>query len=93
MRLEVVREILTEWAKLDGHDRCWFHPELLSRLCQVVGVPVIEKPIRMTRQEFQCGCLAYQDDLFGKRRKRHDPLFVIALLVFTALITIKWIYF
>ncbi len=63
--LEEVRAVLQDWASNTGHDKCWHHPEILKRLCQIVGVSVDNDPCLPPREEFQQGCKAYEASLYA----------------------------
>ncbi len=65
--LERVRKILQEWASLEGHAKCWHHPEILTVLCRILEIPIKENPELPSRSEFECGCRKYQDEIYGNK--------------------------
>jgi hypothetical protein len=56
----IVRAELQQWADLEGHDRCHWHPEILTKLCRVLGIAVLPKAMP-SRKEFEEGCRLYAD--------------------------------
>ncbi len=66
MLLAETRAILSRWAALKGHDKCWHHPEILGELCSLLGVPYDrDDPCLPPRNEFRNGCRAYEAKLYG----------------------------
>lgn len=58
-------EVLTKWANLKGHDKCWHHPEVLSELCGIFGIATDNDPCLPSRSEFKEGCRKYQEVMYG----------------------------
>ena len=69
-----VRSELIVWAALSGQDRCWHHPEILERLCAIMGIAV--EPTRLPpRCEFEAGCRKYTSELYGNSEELlFDPI-------------------
>lgn len=61
-------ELLSAWANLKGHDRCWHHPEILKKLCEIWDITVSNDPCLPTREEFEKGCQKYQNELYNIER-------------------------
>ena len=59
-RLESARSILIEWINQQGHDRCWYYPDVFDQLCLLLGVKKPERPVLPPRPEFEEGCRRYQ---------------------------------
>lgn len=56
--------IIQEWANKQGHDRCWYYPDLFRRLAEVFEMDL--KPGSLPpRQEFEMGCLRYQREEYS----------------------------
>lgn len=67
--LEAARIILREWSALSGQELCWYHPDYLRRLCVVLSVPPPDGPPdgpKPSRAEFEAGCRAYTEKLYGE---------------------------
>jgi hypothetical protein len=62
-RVVEARNALTEWAEKQGHDRCWYYPDILNRLCEILGIPVFPQPLP-PRAEFEAGCCRYQNEQY-----------------------------
>lgn len=60
-RLELARTALIEWMNQQGHDRCWYYPDVFDQLCQLLGVDRPKRPVLPPRREFERGCQRYQD--------------------------------
>lgn len=51
--------IIQEWANKQGHDRCWYYPDLFRRLAVVFELDLQPGPLP-PRKEFEEGCRRYQ---------------------------------
>lgn len=67
-KLEAVTTIVQSWADKQGHDRCWYYPELFEKLAAILGVTPKVSPNLPPRHEFERGCREYQDKEFGNRQ-------------------------
>lgn len=56
--------ILNKWANLEGHDKCWHHPEILTELCNILQIPIKDPPVLPSREAFEDGCRCYADKLY-----------------------------
>lgn len=58
------RFALMEWINKQGHERCWYYPEIFRKLCGVLGV-TITKPMNLPpRPEFGKGCDRYEREVY-----------------------------
>jgi hypothetical protein len=64
-RLAEARRILQEWLDRQGHDRCWYYPDVFTRLAGCLDVTATVGPGLPPRAEFEAGCRRYQDEEFG----------------------------
>ena len=64
--LQNIRQIVQEWLDQQGHDRCWYYPELFSKLANVLNLTPKIDPALPTRQEFEEGCRKFQDEEYEK---------------------------
>lgn len=62
--LENVKEIVQEFVNKQGHNRCWYYPDLFNKLANELGIET-KAPELPTRHEFELGCLKYQNEQFG----------------------------
>lgn len=59
------RQIVQTWIDQQGHDRCWYYPDLFRRLASLFGLPATKEPRLPPRNEFEAGCRRYQDEEYG----------------------------
>lgn len=58
------KSILQKWVDQQGHNRCWYYPELFTELCQHFGVTPAIQPELPKRSEFEEGCQRFQDEQY-----------------------------
>lgn len=63
--LKQVRQITQTWLDQQGHNRCWYYPELFVRLAELLGLKMTVQPSLPPRAEFEAGCKRYQHEEFG----------------------------
>lgn len=63
--LDAVKVVIQEWVDKQGHDRCWYYPELFRRLATILDIKMTVEPKLPPRQEFELGCKKYQDEEYG----------------------------
>ena len=68
-KLAQVRGILQAWLDKQGHERCWYYPDLFRQLAGVVGVAAKLEPALPPLEEFQEGCRRYQLEEFSTKEK------------------------
>lgn len=59
-KLQQIQQVILEWDNKQGHDRCWYYPDLFQRIAAIVGVQLTHTPQLPTRAEFEEGCRRYQ---------------------------------
>lgn len=64
--LDKVKNIVKEFINKQGHEKCWYYPDLFKSLVEVLGVKIqiTELP---DREAFEAGCREYQDSIFGEK--------------------------
>ncbi len=55
-----VRQIVQSWLDKQGHDRCWYYPELFRELASALGLRPKVSPGLPTLDEFRAGCERFQ---------------------------------
>jgi len=70
------KKILQTWANMQGHDRCWWYPELFEELARIHDVEQTVEPCLPPREDFEHGCRAYQDEQYGVKKKTDKSLFI-----------------
>lgn len=61
------RKTIQEWADLQGHDRCWYYPDLFQKLVKAFGVTASKSPQLPPRKEFEEGCKRYQEEEYTRK--------------------------
>lgn len=59
------RAIIQEWVDKQGHDRCWYYPDLFRRLAALHDIRPTVDPVLPAREEFERGCDRFQDEEYG----------------------------
>ena len=63
-KYDEVKEVMQEWIDKQGHDRCWWHPELFSRLAKILEVEPSVELLLPPEEEFRQGCERYRLELY-----------------------------
>lgn len=58
------QQILQKWLDKQGHNRCWYYPDLFHKLADLLEVKASVEPKLPTRHEFEIGCKRYQEEQF-----------------------------
>ncbi len=61
-KVEKVKEVIQEWVNKQGHDRCWYYPELFKELIKILDVKPSKEPKLPPINEFKKGCERYQEE-------------------------------
>ena len=67
-RLSQIRTLVEEWATKQGHERCWYYPEVFRAIAEICGSNVSFLGCEIgwpTRAEFEAGCRKYTDEQYG----------------------------
>lgn len=67
-RFNEARNVIQEWVDKQGHDRCWYYPDLFRKLAEIFEVKYTD-PGLPPLDEFKKGCERYQDEEYGKIEK------------------------
>jgi hypothetical protein len=62
-----VRRITQEWIDKQGHDRCWYYPDLFNQLVGVLGIRMTVETRLPSREEFARGCEKFQEEEYTVR--------------------------
>ena len=63
------RELIQSWLDKQGHDKCWYYPDIFRELAGLFGLaPTVDggEANPMPLSEFQGGCQRYQLEQYGK---------------------------
>ena len=65
-KLTEVGTIVQTWLDKQGHERCWYYPELFSQLAAALGLQATVASALPLQAEFVEGCKRYQAEQYGK---------------------------
>lgn len=66
-KCDKAKQVIQEWADKQGHERCWYYPDLFNRLAELFDVQPSVEPCLPSRPEFELGCCRYQDEEYGPK--------------------------
>jgi hypothetical protein len=63
-----IKSIVEEWINKQGHDKCWYYPDLFHKLIKELNIKLsldqlVEK--LPTKEGFKAGCDKYIQETFG----------------------------
>jgi hypothetical protein len=61
-----VKAIIQSWLDKQGHEKCWYYPDLFMNLAGLLDLQSKHQPALPSRDEFEKGCKRYQDQEFGQ---------------------------
>ncbi len=64
-RCKIAQRLIETWVNKQGHDRCWYFPELFEDLAKLYRIDFPKTLGLPSREEFECGCKKYQDEQYG----------------------------
>lgn len=56
------KEAIITWMNKQGHDRCWYYPDIFKKLCNILEIKPTILPCLPPLEEFKRGCEAYQKE-------------------------------
>ena len=59
-----VRELIEGWLKEQGHERCWYYPDIFEKIAEILGIKVLLDTKLPPLCEFQEGCKKYQQSQY-----------------------------
>lgn len=66
---EEVKGLLRSWIDKQGHDRCWYYPEIFMKLCEALEIKPTVLPCLPSLEEFKQGCERYQNEQFDSNQR------------------------
>jgi hypothetical protein len=64
-KIEKIKHIIQEWVDKQGHDRCWYYPELFNELIKILELNQSKNPALPLLEEFKKGCEKYQKEEYN----------------------------
>ena len=65
-KVQKAKLIIQEWIDKQGHERCWYYPDLFKQLLEVLEVSPTKNPALPPLEEFKKGCERYQEEEYNK---------------------------
>lgn len=65
-KLGMIKEEVEQWIHKQGHDRCWFYPDIFMKLCEILEIKPTKLPCLPPLEEFKVGCEQYQREEYGR---------------------------
>ena len=72
-RCDQARVILQECANRQGHNKCWWNPEVLQSLMTLFDIQSTVEPCLPPKEEFNQQCGVYADKLYGVDNAKRRP--------------------
>ena len=60
------KSVVQEWIDKQGHERCWYYPELFQQLVDLFEITPSLDLALPPRCDFEEGCKRYQHEQYGK---------------------------
>ncbi len=64
------RSIIQEWISKQGHDRCWYYPDLFRKLAKIFEIESSKELNLPPLEEFKKGCEKYQKEEYKKHHEQ-----------------------
>lgn len=75
VREEEARLLLQEWVDQQGHNRCWYYPELFNELVKIFHIQPSVEPKLPPRSDFREGCRRYEEEQYrGKQAETPEDI-------------------
>ncbi len=67
LRTDAAKAIIQEWIAKQGHNRCWYYPDLFRQLADLFGIECPD-PGLPPEEEFKKGCDQYRQEEYSKKQ-------------------------
>lgn len=65
-KINLLKKTVEDWASYQGHDRCWYYPEIFEQIAQILGIDLTKFDRKLPSEtEFRCGCERYRKEQYG----------------------------
>lgn len=61
---QLIKNKITEWLIKQGHNRCWYYPEIFNEICKILDIKVDVDRNLPPRKEFRENCRKYEDEQY-----------------------------
>lgn len=59
--LEKIKQLVQSWLNKQGHDRCWYYPEIFQQIAEILNIDIEEDQKLPSLLEFREGCRKFQE--------------------------------
>lgn len=59
---ERAKEAIIEWRDKQGHERCWYYPDIFQNLAKILGVDLVYDGSKLPESEFEAGCNRFRQE-------------------------------
>ena len=66
---EKAKGLIQAWVDQQGHDRCWYYPEIFEQLAQIFNVHQTLSSNLPSRESFEEGCCRYQTEQYKDKNE------------------------
>ena len=66
-KINEAKKMIQEWVDKQGHDRCWYYPDLFRKLVELFQINPNKSPSLPPLEEFKVGCEKYQEEEYRKK--------------------------
>lgn len=63
---EKTKEAIQEWMNQQGHNRCWYYPDIFKKLASLHSLEQTTPSNLPPLEEFKEGCTKYQSEEYAK---------------------------
>lgn len=63
------KELIQEWLDKQGHDKCWYYPEIFQQLAEIFNIKQNVDSTLPHLEEFKEGCRRYQCEQYKDESK------------------------
>jgi hypothetical protein len=68
-KLQEAKSLIQSWVDQQGHERCWYYPDLFRQLAHLFDVKMAVEPKLPPLPEFKLGCERYQKEEYEQQEK------------------------
>lgn len=58
-KLDLIKNEVQAWLDKQGHDQCWFYPEILQKIVDILEIKATIDPNLPTEEQFKEGCKVF----------------------------------
>jgi hypothetical protein len=67
IKLAQIRAAVQRWLDKQGHERCWYYPEIFQEIVDILGIKPTVQPNLPPECEFKEGCERYRGEEYAAK--------------------------